>query len=387
MTPRGRHGRDRAVTALAELSLAGLVAVVAGLMLVDGTPLVGLLVPGDLVVVSTSSAAGWPAVLVTVVVGAAALVCGHLAGYLVGRHYGAHLWSSRLGRRIGFARWCRAERTLREGGDRTLVATPFIPVVNTVLPLLAGALGVRPARYLLLIVVADLAWIALWAGVGVGAQQLAVLLGAADVAVPVSVAVSVTVLVATALVLRRSHHRAHRAVPVAADPVGDPAPELPACVAPPVRSAASALTAGHRDPPDHTFTVTTDEPGPGVRVVTATGEASIRNSPVLDAALRAPFDTALRAPLDTAGPDLPEHLVVDLSGVRFLNYHAVVALVSAHRAAERAGVGFHLVGTDTRAVGRPLRVAGVLAHLDACRRPSVAAVLADRAATRRDGPG
>jgi len=46
---------------LAELSLAGLIAVVAGLMLVDGTPLVGLLIPGDLVVVSASTVAGWPA--------------------------------------------------------------------------------------------------------------------------------------------------------------------------------------------------------------------------------------------------------------------------------------------------------------------------------------
>jgi hypothetical protein len=52
---------------LAELSLAGLIAVVAGLMLVDGTPLVGLLIPGDLVVVSASTVAGWPAVLVAVV--------------------------------------------------------------------------------------------------------------------------------------------------------------------------------------------------------------------------------------------------------------------------------------------------------------------------------
>ena len=150
---------------LAELSLPALAAVVAGLMLVDGTPLVGLLIPGDLVVVSASTVEGWPAVLVAVAAWTAALVSGHAAGYLAGRHYGAHLWASRIGRRIGFERWCRAERTLRNGGDRTLVATPFIPVVNTVLPLLAGALGVRPSRYLLLIVIADTAWIGVWARV------------------------------------------------------------------------------------------------------------------------------------------------------------------------------------------------------------------------------
>ena len=232
--------------ALAELSLAALIAVVAGLMLVDGTPLVGLLIPGDLVVVSASTVAGWPAVLVAALAGTAALVAGHAAGFLVGRRYGAHLWASRVGQRIGFDRWCRAERTLLHGGDRTLVATPFIPVVNTVLPLLAGALGVRPGRYLLLIVIADAAWIGVWAGVGIGSQQLATLLGAADVALFVSVSVSVAVLLATTLALRHSHRRAHPRDQAPRNPPARPYPddeaELPACLTAHVQDAASAIT-------------------------------------------------------------------------------------------------------------------------------------------------
>jgi membrane-associated protein len=352
---------------LAELSLAGLIAVVAGLMLVDGTPLVGLLIPGDLVVVSASTVAGWPTVLVAVVAGITALVAGHVAGFLVGRHYGAHLWASRIGQRIGFERWCRAERTLRHGGDRILVATPFIPVVNTVLPLLAGALGVRPARYLLLIVIADAAWIGVWAGVGIGSQRLATLLGAADIALLVSVSVSVAVLIATTLALRHSHRRAHPhgpATPTRSEPASDDGADLPACVAGPVRNAASAITAAHRETTDDRFTVAIREPLPGVRVVSAAGEATITNSPVLDAAMRAQVAAT------------PDHLVVDLTGVRFLNYHAVVSLVSAHRAAARAGIAFHLVGADTPAVNRPLRISGVLRHLDRHRRASVADVLA-----------
>jgi anti-anti-sigma factor len=92
---------------------------------------------------------------------------------------------------------------------------------------------------------------------------------------------------------------------------------------------------------------------------------------VLDAALRKQV-AALRE-----GPGAGGHLVVDLTDVAFLNYHAVVALVWAHRAAARAGVAFHLVGADTPAVNRPLRIAGVLRHLDPHRRRSVAEVLAD----------
>jgi membrane protein DedA with SNARE-associated domain/anti-anti-sigma regulatory factor len=364
------------LTVLGELSLVALVAVLAGLMLVDGTPLIGLLVPGDLVVISASTLAGWPGVLVAALVGAAALVCGHAAAYLVGRHYGAHLWSSRLGRKIGFARWCRAERTLREGGDRTLLATPFIPVVNTVLPLLAGALGVRPSRYLVLIAVADAAWVGLWIAVGAASQQLAVLLGATDVALLVSVAVSVLILLVTTLTMRRAHRRAHRDAPVpAATGAGSSdASDLPACVSGAVRDAASVVTAEHAVRPcgtDGRCAVTTGEPAPGVRVVTVTGEATIGHSPVLDAALREQV-AALRE-----GPGAGGHLVVDLTDVAFLNYHAVVALVWAHRAAARAGVAFHLVGADTPAVNRPLRIAGVLRHLDPHRRRSVAEVLAD----------
>jgi anti-anti-sigma factor len=141
-----------------------------------------------------------------------------------------------------------------------------------------------------------------------------------------------------------------------------------------VRDAASVVTAEHAVRPcgaDGRCAVTTGEPAPGVRVVTVTGEATIGHSPVLDAALREQV-AALRE-----GPGAGGHLVVDLTDVAFLNYHAVVALVWAHRAAARAGVAFHLVGADTPAVNRPLRIAGVLRHLDPHRRRSVAEVLAD----------
>jgi membrane-associated protein len=366
------------LTVLAELSLTALVVVFAGLMLVDAAPLFGLLVPGDLVVVSASTFAGWPAVLLTAAAGMVALVCGHVTGYLLGRHYGAHLWASRLGRRIGFERWCRAERTLRSGGDRTLVATPFIPVVNTVLPLLAGALGVRPARYLLLIALADAAWIAVWTAVGVVSAQLATTLGAADLALLVSGAVSVAVLVLTALTLRHSHRRGHPHRPQSGGPGVEPdsdiGSDLPVCVARPVQEAASTVTAGHRaSPVNDPFTVVADEPAPGVRVVTVAGEVTIATSPVLDTELNAQV---------ASGPD---QLVVDLSAVRFLNYHAVVTLVTARRAASRAGIAFHLVGADVPAVNRPLRISGVLRHLDTHRHPSLADVLAcTHPRTRRD---
>jgi anti-anti-sigma factor len=191
----------------------------------------------------------------------------------------------------------------------------------------------------------------------------------ADVALLISVSVSVTALLATTLALQRSHRRAHPDGVVSPAHSEQPPPDdgagLPACVPGHVRDAASAITDAHRPEADGRLTVTTSEPVSGVRVVTAAGEATITNSPVLDAALRAQVAAA------------PDHLAVDLTGVRFLNYHTVVSLVSVHRAASRAGIAFHLIGTDTPAVHRPLRISGVLRHLDEYRRPSLARVLAD----------
>jgi hypothetical protein len=110
----------------------------------------------------------------------------------------------------------------------------------------------------LLIVIADAAWIGVWAGVGIGSQQLAALLGVADVALLISVSVSVAALLATTLALHHSHRGAHPdglVSPTHSEQTPpDDGADLPACMAGHVRNAASAITAAHHQEADDRFT-------------------------------------------------------------------------------------------------------------------------------------
>jgi membrane-associated protein len=198
------------------------------LMLVDGAVLLGLLVPGDLLLVAASSTVGWPRALVAGGAAFIALLAAHLGSFLLGRHTAGRIRTSRLGRRIGFARWCRAEQVLRVGGDWALVATPFLPVVNTVLPVLAGSLGLGWRRFLVLAAVGDLLWVGLWTATGAGAGLLATD-GIAGLVEPL--VVSLVVGVAAGAVFGLVLHRAHLSCgppPAVPRSVILPAPDGPA---------------------------------------------------------------------------------------------------------------------------------------------------------------
>ena len=190
---------------LAVLGAETLTSVLFVLMLVDGMVLLGLLVPGDLLVVTTSTAIGWPGVVVAGALAFTALLAAHVGSFLIGRHAAGRIRTSRLGLRIGFARWCHAEQVLRVGGDWALVATPFLPVINTVLPVLAGSLGLGPRRFLVLAATGDLLWVALWTAAGAGAGLLSVGFGELIDPLVVSLAVGVVAGGVFGLVLHHSH--------------------------------------------------------------------------------------------------------------------------------------------------------------------------------------
>ena len=86
----------------------------AGLfIMLETTILLGLVVPGDTVVLVASTAVDSPAeygaLVITVIVGALA---GASLGFAIGRFFGPRLRASRLGQRIGEKNWRRAESFL-----------------------------------------------------------------------------------------------------------------------------------------------------------------------------------------------------------------------------------------------------------------------------------
>jgi membrane-associated protein len=144
-----------------------LLAVVVLVMFVDSLALIGALLPGDLMVLvpaAATGAAGAPIVVAGAVIGTA---LGYTVSYAVGRYSGPTIRHSWLGRRVGSDRWAQAERLLRGPAGRTLAMAQFMPVLNYLIPLLAGTLRVPLKRFVLLITTGALAYSSFYASLGV----------------------------------------------------------------------------------------------------------------------------------------------------------------------------------------------------------------------------
>jgi membrane protein DedA with SNARE-associated domain len=133
----------------------------------ETTFLLGLLVPGESVVMLAGSLPAGPAGFVlAVAVGTAGAMAGQIAGYAVGRVLGARLRDTRLGRRIGAQRWERAEAYLRDRGATALVAVRFVAVIHAVVPIVAGTAKMPFGRFVGWSSLGTAIWVIVFAGVG-----------------------------------------------------------------------------------------------------------------------------------------------------------------------------------------------------------------------------
>ena len=114
-------------------------------ILLETSILIGLIVPGDTVVLVASTAVGGPveyvALVVAVVVGA---LCGESVGFGLGRWFGPRIRASRLGRRLGPRNFDKAEAYLARRGGIAVFLSRFLPVLHSLIPL---TVGMSPMRY------------------------------------------------------------------------------------------------------------------------------------------------------------------------------------------------------------------------------------------------
>ena len=134
--------------------------VLAGVaILLETSVLIGLLVPGDSVLLVAATGittwGGWIALVLAAIIGALA---GESLGYLLGRWIGRPLQRSWLGRRIGEARWRQAERLLQRRGGWAVFISRFLPVLHSLVPVTAGVAGMRYSRFMLATVPACVIW-------------------------------------------------------------------------------------------------------------------------------------------------------------------------------------------------------------------------------------
>jgi membrane-associated protein len=118
-------------------------------MFLETSILVGLIVPGDTVVIVAGTAVDGPlgywSLLVAVILGSLA---GESLGFAIGRYFGPRLRASRLGNRIGGGQWARAERYLARRGGPAVFLSRFLPVLHALIPLTVGMSPMRYRRFL-----------------------------------------------------------------------------------------------------------------------------------------------------------------------------------------------------------------------------------------------
>ncbi|WP_159502304.1 DedA family protein [Microbacterium sp. 18062] len=149
----------------------GLRVLLAGIaIMLETSVLVGLIVPGDTIVIVAGTAVATP--LEAVVLGAAVVVgslLGESLGYLLGRVLGPRIRRSRLGRRIGEANWLRSERYLERRGGPAIFISRFLPVLHSLVPLTVGMSAYSYRRFLAWTAPACVLWATLYIGVAAAA--------------------------------------------------------------------------------------------------------------------------------------------------------------------------------------------------------------------------
>lgn len=126
----------------------------------ESAAFVGLFLPGEAAVLAGGFLVfrGRADLAIMMVSAGAGAVIGDSIGYEIGRHFGATLRRSRIGRRVGEHRWERAERYLREHGGRAVFLGRFVGLMRALVPALAGASRLPYRRFVLWNALGGLIW-------------------------------------------------------------------------------------------------------------------------------------------------------------------------------------------------------------------------------------
>lgn len=141
---------------------------IAGLaMMLETSILIGLVVPGDSIVLVSSTGVASPlegvALAIAIVVGS---LIGESIGFTIGRWFGHRLPHSRIGRRIGRENWERAERYLDRRGGIAVAISRFLPVLHSLIPITVGMSSMSYRRFLAWTAPACVLWAAIYVSVG-----------------------------------------------------------------------------------------------------------------------------------------------------------------------------------------------------------------------------
>jgi len=139
-------------------------------MVLETSVLVGMLVPGDSIVLVSCTAVSGPVeyfgLVVAVVLGALA---GESIGFALGRWFGPKIRRSRLGARIGERNWVRAENYLDRRGGIAVFMSRFLPVLHSLIPLTVGMSAMSYRKFMAWTIPACILWAFAYVSVGAAA--------------------------------------------------------------------------------------------------------------------------------------------------------------------------------------------------------------------------
>ncbi len=139
-------------------------------ILLETSILIGLVVPGDSIMLVASTAVGSPteywALIAVAIVGA---LCGESIGFALGRFFGPRIRASRLGRRIGEAHWVKAETYLARRGGIAIFLSRFLPVLHSLVPVTVGMSPMPYRRFIAWTAPACVLWAFAYVSVGAAA--------------------------------------------------------------------------------------------------------------------------------------------------------------------------------------------------------------------------
>lgn len=147
---------------------------VAGLaVMLETSVLVGLIVPGDTIVLVAST--GVTTIvqfvsLVAVIIGGALI--GESIGFAIGRYFGPKLRYGRLGKKLGPDKIARADRFVERRGGIAVFISRFLPVFHSVVPMTAGMSKMPYRTFMAWTAPACTLWAFIYVSVGSGAAEI-----------------------------------------------------------------------------------------------------------------------------------------------------------------------------------------------------------------------
>lgn len=192
--------------------------VVTALVFLESSALVGLVVPGEtaLLLGGVLASHGHVNLVTLVVLAVAGAVAGDAVGYAVGRHLGPRLESSRMGRRIGAARWASARDYVQRRGAWSVFAGRWIGVMRALVPPTAGLVGMPYRRFLPANVLGGATWVLTVVLIGYAAGgSVSAAQGVLGTVTVVTVAVVALIVLIVVLRRRRAGRTRHGAGVVA----------------------------------------------------------------------------------------------------------------------------------------------------------------------------